>query len=251
MKEYKYNECISRFYDIVYERPAFTPALNFYLNEISQTNGASLEIGVGTGRIFARALDSGADIYGIDQSDLMLEKLKAKISPEEYARVTIQDVREFKLDKKFELIIAPFRMFSHLVKVEDQLKALKRIYEHLETGGRFIFDVFVPDLNRLLKDVDNVKEFEGEYEPGKKLERYASIKYDNINQMSNLTFKFVWDENGGTKTDECYFPFRYYHRFEIENLIARAGFRLEKIYGGFEKKDLDERSTDFVVVCIK
>lgn len=251
MKEYKYNECISRFYDIVYDRPAFEPALNFYLKEISQTDGASLEIGVGTGRIFVRALEKGADIYGIDQSELMLEKLKKKISAEDYARVTKQDVREFKLDKKFKLIFAPFRIFSHLIKVDDQLKALNRIYDQLEDGGRFIFDVFVPDLSRLLTDVENLKEFDGEYEPGKKLERYASMNYDNINQISNLTFKFVWDEDGETRTDECYFPFRYYYRFEIENLIARAGFNLEKIYGNFEKSELNETSKDFVVVCVK
>jgi hypothetical protein len=105
-------------------------------------------------------------------------------------------------------------------------------------------------LKRLTSDADSVPEFDGEYESGKKLQRFASIKYDNINQLLNLTFKFVWDENG-EKTDEFSTPLRYFHRFEIENLIARTKFKLENIYGDFKRNSLTNDSKEFVVMCRK
>lgn len=246
---YKYNRSIARFYDVVYEKILNNAGLDFYLEEISKAKGPVLEIGAGTGRIFVPALNNGADIYGIDQSELMLEELKAKISNEDSARVSLQDVREFSLKKKFKLIYAPFRIFSHLITVEDQLKALNKIYDHLDAGGKFIFDVFVPDLKRLTNNFENLLDFDGEYEPGKSLKRFATINYDNINQISNLTFTFVWDEDGEEKKEECYFPLRYYFRYELENLIARTNLKLEKIYGGFDKQELSNESNDFVVVC--
>jgi len=250
-KEFYYNETVTRFYDPVYEKILSKSGLEFYLQEIAGTKGAVLEAGAGTGRIFVPALESGADIYGIDYSVSMLNRLKEKISEKDYHRISVQDMREFSLDKKFKLVISPFRVFQHLLTIDDQLKTLNRIYEHLQDGGRLIFDVVCPDLKRLISDADNIPEFDGEYESGKKLQRFASIRYDNINQILNLTFKFVWDENGQQKTCEFSTPLRYYHRFEIENLIARTKFKLENIYGDFKRSELNNDSKEFVVVCRK
>lgn len=192
---YKYNKSISRFYDAVYEKILNNAGLNFYLDEISNAKGSVLEIGAGTGRIFVPALENGADIYGIDQSESMLEKLKEKISERDFNRVSLQDVREFSLNKKFKLIYAPFRIFSHLISVDDQLKALNKIYEHLDEGGKFIFDVFVPNLKRIAED-EEALDFEGEYEPGKSVKRFVSVKRNPVNQISDITFNLC-----GMKTE--------------------------------------------------
>jgi SAM-dependent methyltransferase len=250
-KEYKYSEVITRFYDVVYDRILSKDGMNFYLGEISNTKGPVLEAGVGTGRIFVPALDNGADIYGIDQSELMLSGLRAKINEKEHHRVCLNDIRDFSLGKKFDLVISPFRVFQHLLSSDDQLRALNCIYEHLNESGRLIFDVFNPDLNRINKDADDVPEFDGEYEPGKRLQRHTSIRYDHIKQILNLTFKFTWDENGKKKQEEFFTPLRYYFRYEIENLIGRTKFRLEKIYGDFKKSELTNQSKEFIVVCKK
>ncbi|HEY3250303.1 MAG TPA: class I SAM-dependent methyltransferase, partial [Ignavibacteria bacterium] len=219
--------------------------------EIKNTKGPVLEAGVGTGRIFVPALKGSADIYGIDYSEQMLCRLKEKINEKEHHRISKQDIRSFKLDKKFDLVISPFRVFQHFLSIEDQLNALNCIYEHLNPGGRLIFDVFNPDLKRITQDADNVLEFDGEYEPGKKLKRFSSVRYDNINQILGITFKFVWDENGEEKEDEFYTLLRYYFLYELENLIGRTKFRLDNIYGGFDRSKLNNDSKEFIVVCRK
>lgn len=246
---YEYNEVVVRFYDVVYDTILDKSGLNFYLEEIANAGGAVLEVGAGTGRILVPALNNGADIYGIEQSEFMLNRLKEKIPEKDFLRVSLQDVRDFSMDKKFNLIIAPFRVFGHLFAPDDQLKALNNIYEHLEEGGKFIFDLFVPDFKILTSERKNILEFYGEYEPGKKLKRFVTVEDDYINQLINCTFKFVWDEGGIEHSSESFMPLRYYFRYELENLIGRTKFKLEKIYGNFSKGELNNESRDFVIAC--
>lgn len=256
MKEYKYNEATVRFYDVVYdnlsglERGGKERA-EFYREEIEKSKGTILEAGVGTGMIFVPALRNGADIYGIDHSELMFKKLSSKLSKEEVGRISLQDVRNFNLDKKFRLIISPFRVFQHMVTIEDQFNALRQIHDHLEEGGQFIFDVFCPAVERLNNVVEETLEFDSEYEPGKRIQRYFSVKPDYINQVQNITFKYVWDENDQEMSSEYSFPMRYFFRFELIHLLTRANFKVKEIFGNYKRGLLSNDSKDFVVVCEK
>lgn len=249
--EYKYNDATVRFYDAVYEKITDSGRTAFYLEEISKAKGPVLEAGAGTGMIFVPALRSGADIYGIDHSELMLGRLSEKLSKDEQKRISLRDIRKFSLDKKFSLIISPFRVFQHLLTIEDQLSALNCIYDHLEPGGKFTFDLFCPATERLRAEVTDNLEFESEYKPGKIVRRYYSVSPDYINQVQNVTFKYVWDDDEREKSSEYEFPMRYYFRFEIENLIARTKFKLENIFGDFKRSTLSNNSKEFIIVCRK
>lgn len=250
--EYYYNKTVTRFYDVVYDSMKYLEkGRDFYLNEIKNSGGAALEAGVGTGRIFIPALNGGADVYGIDYSENMLNALKNKLSREEHIRLFNGDIRNFSLNKKFNLIISPFRVFQHLLTIDDQLKALNGIYEHLEPGGRLMFDVFNPDFKRMINPITDFLEFDGEYEPGKNMKRFSTVTYNFAEQILNLTFKFEWDENGSVHKDSFSTPLRYYFRYELENLIGRTPFKLENIYGGFDKQDYNDKSSEQIVVCRK
>jgi SAM-dependent methyltransferase len=250
--EYYYNETVTRFYDAVYENfRNLQTGMNFYLDEIKNSGGAVLEAGVGTGRIFLPAFNSGADIYGIDYSKNMLNVLKSKLPVKEHHRVWIDDIRKFDTGKAFNLVISPFRVFQHLLTIEDQLNALNSIYNVLEPGGRLIFDVFNPDLKRITHPVENVLEFDGEYLPGHKLQRFFSVKYDNLNQILHLTFKFIWEEDGLDKTDSFSTPLRYYFRYELENLVARTRFKQEKVYGNFNRDEFGSKSSEQILILRK
>ncbi len=250
--EYYYNETVTRFYDAVYDNlPFLKTGAEFYLEEIAKTKGRVLEAGVGTGRIFLPALAGGADIYGLDYSEQMLARLKEKLPAKEHHRVWNADMRRFDSGMSYSLVISPFRVFQHMLTIDDQLNALNSIYNVLEDGGRLIFDVFNPDLKRLITPINDFLEFEGEYEPGKKLQRYNTVNYDHSIQQMELKFRFVWDEDGSQKTAEFSTPLRYYFRYELENLIGRTNFKLEKIYGDFKRSELNSKSKEFTVMCRK
>jgi SAM-dependent methyltransferase len=243
-----YPEFIARFYDVIYAHLR-TVDRDYFLNEILAVKGPVLEVGVGTGRFFLDALSRGADVYGIDVSATMLEQLKKRLDPAQHHRVFHQDARALNLNKKFDLVVAPFRVFSHLIDVEDQLHALNSIYDHLTPGGRFIFDLYVPDLKILQNGINAETDFDGEYAPGKKLKRVVSAEADLISQVNKVTMTLTWDDEGGQKTSTWTLFMRFFFRHELEHLVARSKLELDHIYGDYEGHDLSGGSRDFVVVC--
>ena len=245
-----YPEFFARFYDVLYQ-DIREGDQNYYLNKIRYTQGPVLEIGTGTGRFFSETLKTGADIYGVDISPEMLNVLLKKIPLKDRFRVSVDDIRTMKLNKRFELIVAPFRVFQHLMTPDDQIKALNNVYDHLNPGGHFIFDLFVPNVKLLNEGLQNTRDFDGEYAPGRKLQRYTSMKADVVNQISHVTFKLVWDEEGRENAKEWKTSIRFLFRFELELLIKASRFENFKMFGDFDENELTTNSSEFVIECQK
>jgi len=249
-KSFSYADVVIRFYDVVY-KDLRTIDREFYLNMIQDCQGPVLEVGVGTGRLFCTALEQGADIHGLEISPAMLDMLRSKLPEKEHHRLHPGDIREYNTGQKFQLVIAPFRVFSHLHEIEDQLAALNNIREQLLPGGRLVFDVFVPNPSRINTPVENQLEFEGEWEPGKFLKRFADIEPEYHRQRSKIKFRFEWEEHDKLQKASWEFFMRYYFRYELEHLVERSGLVLEKICGDFKEGALVGDSKDFVVFCRK
>jgi SAM-dependent methyltransferase len=248
---YTYPESFARFYDTIYHNLRDSVDNDYFQNEIKNTSGKVLEIGVGTGRLFSYALNHQADIYGLDISESMLDVLHKKVPSDQHFRLSMQNMVDFTFDFKFDLIIAPFRVIMHLLEKEDQIKAINNIYDHLNPDGRFIFDTFIPDLKQLINGIDNQMDFEGEYTTGKKVRRFATTSPDLINQIILVNFHMEWEENTGLCHDNWSLPLRFFFRYEIEHLIERSKFPSYKIYGDYQKNKLNRESKEFVVVCQK
>src|SRR4029078_7552980 len=114
-------------------------------------------------------------VYGLDANENMLNVLKNQLDASQHFRVSNQNAEIFSLDKKFDLIVAPFRVFSHLITIDQQLNVLERVHHHLNEKGIFIFDLFVPDMKLLSEGMPEHADFDGEYELGKKLRRITSF----------------------------------------------------------------------------
>jgi SAM-dependent methyltransferase len=248
---HEYPQNFARFYDTIYHHHRDGVDNEFYLNEIRQTNGKVLEVGVGTGRFFIDALHSGADIYGIDISPFMLGVLISKLPSDQQHRISKQNIIDFHFDERFDLIIAPFRVFMHLLKIEEQFKALDNVYKHLNPGGKFIFDTFVPNLQMLVDGIDNVVDFDDEYKPGQTVKRTVSNKADLMNQVINIHFHLDWTEDGKELSEDWHTALRYFFRFELEHLIERSSFAHYRILGDYSGNELQKNSKEFIVICTK
>ncbi len=246
-----YPTSFARFYDVIYHSLRDTVDNEYFQDQISRTSGKVLEVGTGTGRLFLNALNSGADIYGLDISESMLNVLLGKLKPEQHFRLSLQNIVDFSFDFKFDLVLAPFRVIMHLLDKEEQIRALDNVFDHLNGGGRFIFDTFVPDLRQLLTGLKDQVDFDGEYMPGQKLRRSASTRPDLINQIINVNFKLDWEEGKEKKHDEWDVPLRFFFRYELEHLVERSKFGSYRIYGDYEGSELKNDSKEFVVICQK
>lgn len=76
-------------------------------------------------------------------------------------------------------------------------------------------------------------------------------KADFINQISNVTMKFIWDEKNGEVQKEWNFQMRFYFRWEIEHLVHRSKLKLETILGDYSGNVLMPDSKEFIVICKK
>ena len=248
---YEYPKNYARFYDLIYHQLRDSVDKEYFLQEMKRPKGKVLEMGVGTGRFFIEALNQGVDIYGFDISKAMLNMLYNKLEKERHSRITRQNMLNFNYDERFDLIVAPFRVMMHLTDKEDQIMVLNNAYRHLKPKGKFIFDTFAPDLHQLINGLDNHTDFEGEYEPGKRVKRIVSTKPDLINQLINITFRLEWDEIDGLKTEEWKFPLRFFFRYELEHLIERSDFKNYRILGDYHGNELNTNSKEFIVTCVK
>jgi SAM-dependent methyltransferase len=248
---HEYPKQFARFYDHIYFGLRDPEDKDFYLNQIRNTQGKVLEAGVGTGRLFKTALAEDADIYGIDTSEAMLAELFDKTEPRDHHRISRQSVVDFQFDFRFDLVIAPFRVMSHILEKEEQLQSLNNIYQHLNPGGTFIFDAFVPDLKYIIEGFENFVDFEGEDEYGNPVTRTVTTRPDLIRQIIDTDFVMQWEENGNKKQEKWTVPLRFFFRYELEHLVERSLFESYDIYGDFRNNPLTKESTEFVVICQK
>ncbi len=229
----------------------------FYVREAARSGGPVLELGCGTGRMTLPIAQSGIDIVGLDNSDGMLEQARAKTRLLEDGHGSMDlrmgDMREFALGKMFPLIIIPFRGFLALLSVEDQVRCLTSIREHLGPDGRLIFNIFVPDPQMLVEDEDAAFHLRDVTDPdtGRTLVIWQQTRVDTFNQV--LSVRLIVDETdqAGTVRKKFYsdYQIRYAHRIEILHLLERCGFEVVDLYGDFDYSPFDEDSGEMVWVA--
>ena len=145
---------LARHYDAGYAANQFLADIPFYVDLAKQSGGPVLEIACGTGRILLRIAREGIEIHGVDNSASMLGVLRAQVAREPRAvreRLTVHegDMRNFRLEKKFPLVIIPFRPLQHMYTVQEQVDALTTAAFHLEEEGKLAFDVFFPNFEAI------------------------------------------------------------------------------------------------------
>jgi SAM-dependent methyltransferase len=228
----------------------------FYVAEAAESDGPVLELGCGTGRVTIPIAEAGIDVTGLDSSEAMLEVAlrKAQDRPAgERPTLLHSDMRDFSLDRRFGLVIIPFRGFLSLLTVEDQLRTLRNVRRHLAPGGRLVFNVFVPDLDTLVEESDSAQHLRDVTDPesGRVSVLWHRSTYDNHNQIIDTTVIVDRLDEGGTVVERFYrdFQLRYAHRWEIHHLLEVCGFQVRELYGDFDRTDFDEESIEMVWVA--
>lgn len=245
-----YPDVVARFYDAVYAQVRDGVDNDYYLKTMAEAGGAVLEVGVGTGRLLAEALARGVDAYGIDLSPTMIERCREKLPSAAADRVWVADAVRLETDRRFALVVAPFRVLSHIESPDDHLRFLEAVHGVLRPGGLFVFDLYVPALKLLLEGLPEMTDFDGHHAPGKRLRRIvSSMPADIVRQTNHVRMGFVWDEEDGEHRDAWEFDMRFFFRYELEHLVARSPLSLEAIHGDFDETPLGAESREFVVVC--
>jgi SAM-dependent methyltransferase len=240
----------------------FSDDVPFYVKEAKRAHPPVLELACGTGRVLIPVVQAGVRVYGLDASPAMVEVCRRKVAelPEEVqARVTLfeADMRDFSFDERFGLIYCPFRAFLHLMTTEDQMAALRNIHAHLRDGGRFAINFFNPDPAYIAEAASQgrglakiVKEF-AHPESGNKVIEWCTLGHDPVEQRIEVYFIHDEVDAGGELIRRTYKPMRlrWIYRYEFEHLLARCGFEVEALYGGFDRCPLTDMRQELVWIA--
>ena len=114
--------------------------------------GRALELGIGTGRIALPLARRGVPVHGIDMSQAMVARLRAKPGGDAIS-VTIGDFATTRVDGTFSLAYLVFNTIMNLTTQAAQVACFRNAAAHLEPGGCFVIEVHVPppDVDRMLK----------------------------------------------------------------------------------------------------
>ena len=210
----------------------------FYLALARAARGPVLEVTCGTGRVLIPILEAGVDIEGIDLSAPMLERLVAKARARGLdAKVHHADMRSFRLQRRYALVIIPFNGFVHCLTTADQLDCLCACRAHLQSGGRLAFNTFfpAPDRGHESEGVP-VLEDEGRHpDNGRVVRIYDTRTHDWVAQVQHSEIEIQELDGSGrvAASHRSATDMRWTWKPELELLLRAAGFARWEIAGGF------------------
>jgi SAM-dependent methyltransferase len=218
--------------------------IDFYVGAAINAGGPVLELGCGTGRVLVPTARAGVAITGLDSSPSMLALCARKLSAEDErlrgrVELRLADMRHFEFKQGFALVTIPFRPFQHLLTVEDQLACLTSIRRHLTADGRVIVDLFNPSLDALATrplGEETGEEPEFITPDGRRvIRRHRVVAHDRFAQVNEVELLYYVTHPDGRQERLAHaFHMRYLFRYELEHLLARAGFVLEQLYSDYD-----------------
>lgn len=219
-----------------------------------RAGGPVLELMCGTGRVLLPLAEAGFELTGVDSSPAMLAIARANLADAELLdRVTLieGDVRDVPLPAEtFALAFVAVNSFMHLEEVRDQLAVLANVRRALTRRGLLLLDLFNPDPAEIARE-DSRLVLDREYElDGRHVQKFVAIESDAALQLSRVTYLYDETDSSGALTRRTMrFTMRWFYRYELEHLLARAGFALRNVYGSYELDEYGSGSPRLIVVA--
>ena len=218
MPENYFDEPIAKRYETIwadlYEPAVVDPAVSF-LADLAGT-GAALELGIGTGRLALPLSRRGVRVHGIELSPAMVAELRTKPGADEIG-VTIGDFATATVDGTFRLAYLVRNTITNLTTQDEQVACFRNVAAHLEPGGCFVIEVYIPELQRL--------------PPGETIHAFTVTpthlgfeEYDVASQIAISHHYLVTD--GQLETFSV--PFRYVWPSELDLMAQLAGMTLAR-----------------------
>ena len=202
-------------------------------------DGAALEFAIGTGRIALPLAERGVRVAGIDNSEAMLDRLREKPGAERIEAL-VGDMAATRVDGEFSLVYLVFNTIFNLDTQDGQVACFENAAAHLRSGGRFVIEARVPELQRLplgqtvlpwRADPDGMSYY----------------VYDTVTQRLSGRHYYLTDGRFQPSPIEM----RYAWPAELDLMARLAGMRLQDRWGGWKREPFTGLSPAHVSVYEK
>jgi SAM-dependent methyltransferase len=232
-----YGDTIADIYDELYTFPSQTAAAVELLAELAG-DGRVLELGIGTGRLALPLARRGLAVSGIDASEAMLAKLRAKPGADA-VDVVVGDFADVPGSTTCSLVYVAFNTFFALTTQEDQVRCFANVARRLAPDGRFVIEAFVPDVTRF----DRHQRTSASTVRGDLVMLEVS-EHDPVDQHVVSAHVVLTEE--GTRIYPV--QIRYSWPGELDLMARLAGLSLEQRWGDWERSPFTATSTGHVSV---
>lgn len=236
-------------YDL--ENDIYVDDVPLILKWAKKQGGTVIELACGTGRVTIPVALANVPIIGVDLSQSMLERAKAK-ARDKGLDITwlLQDCTQLQLDTKSHFIYMVANSFQHFLTNESQDQLLQSVHVHLQEGGVFIFNTRFPSKEELIQP--ETEEYWRTYrnEVGEHVDVYTIARYDQVEQIQHYaTVRKTRKHEGRIAELRTHINLRYTYPQEMKRLLANNGFEIVHLYSDWAETPLTEESYNMVYVC--
>jgi SAM-dependent methyltransferase len=179
-------------------------------------DGAALELAIGTGRVAVPLSQRGVPVTGIELSGPMIERLRTKVD-EDTIPVVVGDMSSAVAPGTFTLVYLVYNTISNLLTQSGQVACFRNAARHLTPGGRFVIELWVPELRKLPPGQQATV---WHVEPG-----YVGLDTYDVLHQQVVSHHFEFDDSTQARLFRS--PHRYIWPAELDLMAQLAGFELE------------------------
>ena len=232
-----YGDRIADAYDDLYPPLAGTDTIVAVLAGLA-AGGPALELGIGTGRVALPLVARGVAVHGLDASEAMVARLRAKPGGAAIP-VTLGDFAAVDVPGRFALVYVVFNTFFALPTQEEQVRCFEGVAAHLTEDGAFLIEAFVPDLSRFVRG-QNTSAVRVETD---RVSLDVS-RHDPVNQRVTSQHVHLTEEGVRLYPVEI----RYAWPSELDLMARLAGLELRTRWGGWHGESFTAASGSHVSV---
>jgi ubiquinone/menaquinone biosynthesis C-methylase UbiE len=235
-----YGDAFADVYDDWYAGVSDVAATVSRIVELAGASGTGarvLELGVGTGRLALPMAAAGLHVHGVDASEAMLDRLRAK-DPEGRVAITLGDMARDLPDGPFDVALCAYNTLFNLTSPGDQAACFVAVARCLGDGGCFVVEAFVPDptlagssVSVRSLAVDRVVLSVSLHDPAAST---AAGQFVEISETAGVRLR-PWS-------------IRYATPAELDAMAERAGFWLEHRWTSFAEPAFDDDADRHVSV---
>ena len=200
-------------------------------------DGAALEFAIGTGRVAVPLAQRGVPVTGIELSGPMIERLRAK-ADETAIPVIVGDMATARAPGTYALVYLVYNTISNLLTQGEQAACFGNAARHLRPGGRFVVELWVPELRTL--------------PPGQQATVFASepgyIGLDTYDVLHQRVVSHHFRFGTGRQARLSRSPHRYIWPSELDLMARLAGFELEARHADWSGAEFTAESRSHVSV---
>src|SRR5690349_11412711 len=199
--------------------------------------GRALEFAIGTGRVAVPLAERGVPVAGIELSRPMIDRLRTKA--DEAAIPVVQgDMATARAEGTFSLVYLVYNTISNLLTQQEQVACFANAARHLAPGGRFVVELWVPDLRRL--------------PPGSAAAVFAAepgyVGFDTYDVLHQRVVSHHVRFGEGSEARLFRSPHRYVWPAELDLMAQLAGFELESRHADWTGTEFTADSPSHVSV---